>query len=272
MSPRERENGAEDEPIKPYQQILTQKIAQGLTELQRPSSGLFISGFSAGLDIGFSVFLMGIVFTLLNTLVALPVVQILMAGVYPVGFIFVIFGRSELFTEHTTLAIFPVFDGRASVSSLLRLWIIIYFSNLIGAATFSVFLIIIGSALGIINQDVYLLLANQFVLRSWEVIILSGIFAGWLMGLVTWLVTAGKETISQIFFVWLITFAIGLGKLHHCILGTVEILPSIYLGLGISFLSYLATLLWTTIGNILGGIVFVAIIKYSHVIRREGKV
>jgi formate/nitrite transporter FocA (FNT family) len=38
------------------------------------------------------------------------------------GFLFVILGRSELFTEHTTLAVLPVLDGRASLRQLGRLW------------------------------------------------------------------------------------------------------------------------------------------------------
>ena len=41
---------------------------------------------------------------------------------YAVGFIFVVLGRSELFTEQTTLAVLPVLNGRASVASLLRGW------------------------------------------------------------------------------------------------------------------------------------------------------
>ena len=50
-----------------------------------------------------------------------PTTLLLMAATYPVGFIFVIVGRSEFFTEHTTLAVFPVLGGRASVGRLARL-------------------------------------------------------------------------------------------------------------------------------------------------------
>ncbi|MGZ3512874.1 MAG: formate/nitrite transporter family protein [Syntrophales bacterium] len=99
-----------------------------------------------------------------------------------------------------------------------------------------------------------------------SVILLSGIFPGWLMGLMSWLVTAGKETISQIFFVWLIAFSIGVGQLHHSIAGSVEILPAVYLEL-ITPTDFLRTLFWMTIGNAIGAFVFVALIKYSHITR-----
>ncbi len=45
------------EPRKPARRILEQEIAQGLSEMKRPSLGLFISGLSAGLDIGFSPYI-----------------------------------------------------------------------------------------------------------------------------------------------------------------------------------------------------------------------
>ncbi|MGZ3512873.1 MAG: formate/nitrite transporter family protein [Syntrophales bacterium] len=79
----------------------------------------------------------------------------MMAALYPIGFILVIFGRSELFTEHTTLAVLPVLDGRASLFSLARLWVIVYFADVLGAAIFSILLVLIGSSLGIIENNAY---------------------------------------------------------------------------------------------------------------------
>ena len=66
-----------------------------------------------------------------------PVVRLLVANMYAVGFIFVVLGRSELFTEQTTLAVLPVLGGRATVRELLRLWGVVYVANLIGAAAFA---------------------------------------------------------------------------------------------------------------------------------------
>ena len=54
-------------------------------------------------------------------------------------FIFVVLGRSELFTEQTTLAVLPLLGGRTSVRQLLRLWGVVYAANLIGAVAFAFF-------------------------------------------------------------------------------------------------------------------------------------
>ena len=67
---------------------------------------------------------------------------------YAVGFIFVVLGRSELFTEQTTLAVLPVLNRQASVLELVRTWAVVYVANLLGAAAFAGLAVLIGPALG----------------------------------------------------------------------------------------------------------------------------
>src|SRR5205823_3719606 len=80
-----------------------------------------------------------------------PVERLLVANLYSVGFIFVILGRSELFTEQTTLAVLPTLGGRSSVSKLLRLWVVVWFANVLGAAAFAGLATLIGPMLGAID-------------------------------------------------------------------------------------------------------------------------
>ena len=257
----------EVEPRKPARRILEQEIAEGLTEIERSTAGLLLSGLSAGLDLGFSIFLMAVMFTNAQGLLAEPVVEILVAHMYTVGFIFVVIGRSELFTEHTTLAFLPVLDRRASIRALARLWGLVYISNLVGGGIFAFLAAKVGPALGVIDPVVFGQIAGDMVMHDALVIFLSGLLAGWLMGLLSWLVTAGRDTISQILIVWLITSAIGFSHLHHSIAGTIEVLVGYFSNQGITLVDFGHFLLWTTLGNSLGGVVFVAVIKYSHVIR-----
>lgn len=244
--------------------ILDQGIAKGLEELERSGKGLLLSGLSAGLDIGFSALLVFLVVTLADGVIPDPFYELLKANAYTVGFILVIFGRSELFTEHTTLACLPVLDGRASLLQLGRLWGLVYVSNLAGAALFSTLLVAIGPALGTIDESAFAVVAVELVDHPYWVILTSAILAGWLMGLVSWLVTAGRDTISQIFFVWLVTGAIGFAKLHHCIVGTVEVLPAVLAGSEVGWSDFGFFLTFATLGNVIGGVIFVALIKYGH--------
>jgi formate-nitrite transporter family protein len=116
----------------------------------------------------------------------------------------------------------------------------------------------------VIDPRAFGVIAHHLTDHTWYAILVSGILAGWLMGLLSWLVAAGRDTISQIVLVWLITTAIGFAGLHHVILGTVEVLAGAFSGQGIEPADIGGFLLWATLGNIVGGTVFVAIIKYGH--------
>jgi formate/nitrite transporter FocA (FNT family) len=259
-------------PQKSYRAILAEEISAGLTELNRSASGLFISAVSAGLDVGFSLLAMAVVLTLTAQTLSSPLTEILVANAYTIGFIFVVLGRSELFTEHTTLAVLPVLSRRTSLLSLLRLWGIVYAGNLVGTAVFAWFAVSVGPDLGVIQPWAFGELAGRLVRDSGISILKSAVLAGWLMGLLSWLVTAARDTISQIAIIWLITATIGLGHLPHCIAGSTEVLAALIAGQGGSSIpDFLHFLLWTTLGNAVGGVFFVAIIKHTHAVRSGAK-
>lgn len=259
----EREKG--QEPQKGYETILEQQILSGQKELERPSGSLFLSGLSAGLDVSLSLLLMGVMRGLTEGVLPHPVSEILVASMYAAGFLFVVLGRSELFTEHTTLAVLPVLDGRASMAQLGRLWGVVYVSNLLGAAAFAGFLSFLGPRLGIIESRVLGGIAAEVVGHPFWVILLSGVLAGWLMGLLSWLVAASRDTIGQIAIITLVTFAIGFAHLHHSIVGSAEVLAGIFSGQGATLVDFGRFLGGATLGNILGGFFFVALIKYGHI-------
>jgi formate/nitrite transporter FocA (FNT family) len=260
---QEREQS--EEPQKSYETILEQEITAGLTELERPAAALLLSGLSAGLDVSLGLLLMAVMRTLTEGVLSKPVSEILVAMMYASGFLFVVLGRTELFTEHTTLAVLPVLDGRASLKQLLRLWALIYVANQTGAAAFAAFLTFLGPHLGVIEPRVFGDIASGLVDHPGWVILLSAVLAGWLMGLLSWLVAASRDTIGQIFIVGLVTTAIGLCHLHHAVAGTAEVLAGVFSGRGATMADFGKFLLWATLGNLIGGIVFVALLKFGHI-------
>ncbi len=188
----------------------------------------------------------------------------LVANMYAVGFIIVVLGRSELFTEQTTLAVLTVLNREASVAALARVWLVVYVANLIGAALFAAFAVLIGPALGVIDRPVFGDIALSATNHPGWVVFLSAVLAGWLMGLLSWLVAASRDTISQIVIVWLIATVIGFAHLNHVVVGSVEVLAGVFAGEKVTFGDYGWFLLWATLGNAVGGPVFVALIKFGH--------
>lgn len=263
FSKKNKKTPVEQKPQKSQQLILQHTEEAALTQINRSPVGLMLSAFSAGLDIGFSVLMMAVVLTLVNGVLPDAAVHFLVANMYPIGFIFVVLGRSELFTEHTTLAVLPVLQGLASVKKLLRLWVIVYFSNIVGGLLFALILSYFANSLHFLQSWSLAEIGHNLVAGSWLTKMLSAALAGWLMGLLAWLVAASRETISQIFVIWLVTASIALAGLPHCIVGNIEVSSALFTG-SVSFSKYLNFLVPVTLGNIIGGAFFVAILKYSH--------
>ncbi len=249
-----------------YEEILDVQIARGKTELNRRSDGLVLSALSAGLDMGFGPLLMAIMLTLVGGVYGDPLTQILLANLYSVGFILVVLGRSELFTEHTALAVFPVLDRQGGLRNLGRLWGLVFLGNVVGAAVFAGFVVSFVTP-HLVDPTAFTQLARAYTTQSTWVMFAGAILAGWLMGLLTWLIAAAQDTPGRIFFVWLITASISFAHFPHCIAGTVEVLMGLLVSPAITPADYGRFLLLSTAGNIIGGIVFVALLRYEHVTR-----
>jgi formate/nitrite transporter FocA (FNT family) len=252
-----------DQP-KGVNDILDEQISTAVYEYERSNKRLFVSALSAGLEIGFSVFLMAILFTLFHNKVSNEFLIVLISLAYPIGFIFVIIGRSELFTEHTTLAILPVLNKTTSIKSLFILWGIILFGNLIGGYIIGAILVYFGPGIGIITNEAFLHLAHKVLDISPQMILISAVIAGWLMGLLSWLLASSQETISRIFMIVLVTATIGIGGLHHSIVGSIEVFTGLLIDPTISVIDYLIFEIISILGNALGGVFFVGILKYGQ--------
>jgi len=253
--------------MKPTTEVLRSIIEKGKHELNRDFVGLSMSSFSAGLDIGFGPLLMGVFLTLSASGFGDLTTELLLASAYAVGFILVILGRSELFTEHTTLAVMPVIDGQASFKQLLKLWGIVYVGNIFGGIVFTGLAVLLMPGLGVVSPEAFETIALKLVTHPLHWLLLAGIFAGWLMGLLAWLITAAQETISRVFIIWIITATIGILHLPHSIAGNVEVLFGLFTSTEIGFMDYFLFLTMATIGNALGGAIFVGLLKYGHVTR-----
>lgn len=260
---------ARDQPLeesqKSYHTILEQETSSAEEELARPVTALLLAGLTAGMDVGFGPFAMVVAETRLAGVVPHALLTVLSANLYSIGFIFVVLGHSALFTEHTTSAVLPVLSRRVGIGRLLRLWALVLVANAVGAAIFAALAAYVGPALGVADPHVMGELAGTLVSRPSHVIVVSAILAGWIMGLLSWLVTAARDTTSQVLIVWLCTFVIGLAQLHHSVAGTTEVLMGVFVGEGATLGDFGRFLVWAALGNAIGGTVFVAVLKWGHV-------
>ncbi len=251
-----------DQP-KESEEILKEQYASSIMEYRRSQSGLFLSAFTAGLEIGFSIILMGLLYTTFVETVDENALHLIVSLGYPLGFIFVIIGRSQLFTEQTSLAVIPFLKGVVTFKELMKLWAVVLIGNLIGGTLFAIFIAWIGPERDIVSPEAFVEFAHVLTSPTWYIILGSAILAGWMMGLLGWLITTAQETISRVFMIVLVTFVIGYGKLHHCIVGSIELVGGLIHSSDPDLGLYGTTILFSILGNVIGGAFFVAGLKYS---------
>src|SRR5205823_6397267 len=145
---------------------------------------------------------------------------------------------------------------------IVRLWTIVLVCNLVGALIFAT----IVAHTAIFPPDVQRSFAEigQRSLRGdFGLTILRGIFAGWQIALMVWLLPSAEAT--RLHIIIIITYLVALGSFAHIIAGSVDVLYLVNIG-AVSWLTYLVGfMLPTLIGNIIGGVSLVAALNFAQV-------
>lgn len=237
----------------------------GDAEFERSASALATSGLAAGLSMGFSFIAEGLLRRYLPDAPWRPLVSKL--G-YSFGFLIVIIGRQQLFTENTLTAVLPVLARRnwLSLLRMLRLWGIVLAANLAGAH-------VIAWTLGNTAvfdprmQNVLALIARDTVAVTPGEAILRGVFAGWLIAMLVWMRAAIDN--GQIPLIVIMTWLIGVGGFTHIIAGSIEVLFLVTTG-ALGWTSYVTHyMLPVLLGNTIGGVSLVAVVNHAQVMAGE---
>lgn len=236
---------------------------EGETEVSRPAAALAFSGLAAGLSMGFSLVGSGILQAYLPDAPWRPLIVNL--G-YTFGFLIVILGRQQLFTENTLTAILPVLDDPdkgKKLLQMLRLWGLVLFSNLLGAGIFAVVMAHTATFSPDV-KDAFLKIGTEALAPTFGEIIWRGILAGWLIALVVWLLPAANP--QRLWIIIIITWLVGAAHLSHIIAGSVEALYVVAVG-QYAWTAYITNFLVPVfIGNCIGGVGLVAILNYGQVV------
>ncbi len=235
--------------------------ADGQAELERGWSSLLISAFAAGLSISFSVVVEG---CLQARLPEAPWRELVVGLGYSVGFLIVVLGRQQLFTENTLTPILELLYVRdlKTLACVGRLWGLILIGNIAATALIAFMLVHapglesdIKTAMAEVSRSVYA--------HDWATTFTGAIFAGWLIALMVWLLPASGDSAPLVIII--LTYVIAIGGFQHSIAGSVE---GFYLvARGEHSLSDFFTVFFipTVLGNVVGGVTLVAALNYGQV-------
>jgi formate/nitrite transporter FocA (FNT family) len=224
------------------------------------------TGTIGGVDVMVGIMLMTVVTGALAVAVPEQIAHIGGSLVFGVGFVLIILGRSELFTENFLVPIAPVLRRLAPVSSVARLWLVTGLANLAGIFVLAA----IFTRAGLVppeSLDAAGKLADTFAERDFLAALLSAIVAGTVMTLFTWLATAVELDIGRIAIALLIGFVLAAPSLNHAIVGFGEMSFGLLAGRTetAEWLDVAQNFPVAVLGNLLGGLGFVTLARVLQV-------
>ncbi|MEO7853798.1 MAG: formate/nitrite transporter family protein [Rubrivivax sp.] len=245
-------------------------LSEGEHELERTSPALFWSGLAAGLSMGFSLIGEALLMAHLPDAPWRPLVA---KFGYCFGFLIVILGRQQLFTENTLTPILPLLVHRnlKTLGNVARLWIVVLTANLIGAVLFAAITTkapLFDSAL----QEIFVEIGRADLEHSFLTTMLRGVFAGWLLALLVWVMPAAES--SRIWVIIIITYLVGIAELSHVVAGSIAAFAWAMSDSGSWSTAFGGFVIPSLLGNIFGGVLLVAGLSHAQVVAGQppGKV
>ena len=233
---------------------------EGAGEIERASSTLAWDGLAAGLSMGFSLVAEGLLRSHLPDAEWRPLVAKL--G-YTVGFLIIVLGRHQLFTENTLTAVLPLLQRKdaKTLASVLRLWTVVLLANVAGAFIFA-FTVSQSELFEPNVREAFTEIGREALRGSWAVMLLRGVFAGWLIAMMVWMLPAAES--ARFFVVVVMTYLVALGGFAHVVAGSAEVFYVTLTGAA-AWGEFFHWFLPTLAGNILGGTTLVAALGHAQV-------
>ncbi len=238
---------------------------EGEEELLRSTSALAWSGLAAGLSMGFSLVSEGL---LRASLPEAGWVSLVSKLGYSVGFLIVILGRQQLFTENTITPILPLLARRnqATLLQVARLWSVVLVTNLAGAFIFA-WIIANTRLFSPAIHAAFSTIGTEATSGDFWSILLRGVFAGWLIALMVWMLPGAEN--ARVSIIVIITYLVGLGGFCHIIAGSVEAFYAANTGAIGWTHALFGYMVPTLAGNIVGGVALVAAVNHAQVMTDE---
>jgi len=235
---------------------------EGEEELGRTVSALAWSAFAAGLSMGLSFISEAL---LMAHVPEAPWKPLLTKFGYAMGFLVVILGRQQLFTENTVTVVLPLLlrKNMATLLRMLRLWGVVLLSNLVGTFLFA---LVVGKVTVLDPQAQKYLheIGAAHLGYSFGIAFVRSIFAGWLIALMVWLLPAAET--ARISVIVIITYLIGLGGFNHIIAGSTTVFYLVVTH-AISWGAYFGQFFFPALlGNVFGGMALVAALGHAQVV------
>ncbi len=243
-------------------EIFHRIVAAADEEITTGTRELFFSALAAGFAITLTFMLYA---SLTDATDGAPIASALL---YPLGFVYIILGDYQLYTENTLPPVALVLERLASIPALFTVWTIVLIGNLVGGTLGALLL----ASTGVFSQEVMATavgIAQSGVATAWWDLFFKGIFAGLIVAGVVWLDYASQDTTSRLLLIYIAFLAIPLGNLFHVVVSATEAMFLLFRGELALATGAFEFVLPVLLGNTIGGVLLVTVVNYFQAVERK---
>lgn len=244
-------------------EVFQRIIAAADDEIDTGNRELFFSALAGG----FAITLTFLVYASMTAKSESPVIASLL---YPIGFIYIILGGYQLYTENTLPPVALVLERLASGPALLRVWAVVAVGNFAGGLFGAVLLAYTG-VFEPASAEAAVDIAEKGIETGWWALFYKAAFAGLIVAGVVWLDFAARDTISRFMLVYIAFLMIPLADLFHVVVSFTELMYLVFLGHTPFVSGMTGFVLPVFLGNTIGGVLLVTVVNYFQTTERRVK-
>jgi nitrite transporter NirC len=236
-----------------------------ISQLQHDHLRYILRAVGAGMGLTLVVF---VFWTLKQNLRDISIGAVIASGFFGVGLMIVVFTNTELFTSNNMYLTVSSAEGRTSWRQAAVLWIFCYFGNLAGAILVTLLLVGAGSLSQLPADHALFDGALHKTEQAGSIIFFKGILANWIVCLAVRIALRCKEEIAKILVLVLIVFIFVYLGFEHSIANMGTFSMAILGGGSLTVGQALHNLLYSTVGNVVGGVLLVGL-PFTYLNPRE---
>jgi len=252
-------------PAPQPEEIFERTREEGRRRLSRAPVELAATALVGGFDVALGIAVYGLVAAAVEPHGGAGLAHLAGSLGFGIAFVFIVVGRSELFTENFLIPVAGLDRKVGSFLKLLELWGVSLVFNIAGGFALTVVL----TSNGVLRHG-----AKHAILHLSEHVadytpltaFLSAIVAGALMTVMTWFVEGAAESMGvRITMAWIVGTILVLGSFNHAIVGVIEMFYGLRFGGPIGWDQVFSNLGIAIAGNLVGGLVLVTFVRSAQV-------
>jgi formate/nitrite transporter FocA (FNT family) len=257
-------NGESESPVPQPEDIYKRTREEGRRRLGRPPAEEISTALAAGFDIVAGIIALALVESQLQHWMGKDAAHVFGSMAFGLGFVFLVVGRGELFTENFLVPLAGL-DRRdaASWRNLAKLWLISPIFNIVGGLVM-ILIVTTHSVLPFGTGATMMDLGATIHANGWLALFMSAVFAGGLITAMTWFVEGQDSMLVRVVIGWIVGSLLALGSLNHVIVVTLELIFGYRYGASYDWVFIVQNFFLAAAGNVVGGIGLVTLNRFTQ--------